>query len=95
MANRAHRSLQAGDFARGILYHLIFFLLCAEELSAMLQDATTRKEFVVFKLCRGGPEISHLFYADDSMIFSKAEIGYATKIADILRTGFGTESKLG
>ena len=42
------------------------FLLCSEWLNMMLQKATADDCIRGFSLCKKGPKISHLFFADDS-----------------------------
>ncbi|KAH7843381.1 hypothetical protein Vadar_015928 [Vaccinium darrowii] len=44
----------------------------AEGLSRMLVEAEARKKICEIKLSRGGPSVSHLFFADDTLLFSKA-----------------------
>jgi hypothetical protein len=36
------------------------------------------------QICRRAPGISHLFFADDSLLFFKADVGQANKIKDVL-----------
>ena len=47
------------------------FLLCVEGLSTLIQSAVDRGQMEGVKIYRGGPRLSHLFFADDSLIFCK------------------------
>ena len=35
-------------------------------------------------LCKNGPKISHLFFADNSLVFCRARVGDVEKIQEIL-----------
>ena len=50
------------------------FLSCAEGLSALIQSTVDRGQMKGVKICRGGFRLSHLFFADDSLIFCKATL---------------------
>ncbi|XP_021737182.1 uncharacterized protein LOC110703699 [Chenopodium quinoa] len=45
------------------------FVLCMEVLSAMLRRGERSSLFKGIKISRGAPSISHLFFADDSLLF--------------------------
>ena len=61
------------------------FLICAEGLSALLHNAVQRKELrgVATSSARG-PRISHLFFANNSLIFGKAIVKECEEIQRIL-----------
>lgn len=59
--------LRQGDFLSPYL-----FFFCMDILSRMTTLATDIRQFQGIKLGRGGPQISHLFFTDDSMFFFKA-----------------------
>ena len=48
------------------------FLLCVEGLSALIKASVDDGQMEGVAICRGGPKLSHLFFADDSLIFCKA-----------------------
>lgn len=45
------------------------FLLCAEVLSRLISYAESRELIYGVRICREAPSISHLFFADDSLVF--------------------------
>ncbi|KAL6225315.1 hypothetical protein ACLB2K_004165 [Fragaria x ananassa] len=63
------RCLRQGDAISPYL-----FLVCAEVLSRMINEAETNDRIHGIRVCTGAPVVNHLFFADDSFIFSKAEV---------------------
>ena len=61
------------------------FLLCAEGLSALIKKAVADGHMESISLCRGGPLLSHLFFADDSIIFCKASIEDCDALQRVLK----------
>ena len=49
------------------------FLLCAEDLSALIHEAARNQQINGIFICKGYPRITHLFFADDSLLFYKAK----------------------
>lgn len=49
------------------------FLLCTEAFSAILANAKNNQSLNRVSICRGYPKVTHLFFADDSLLFYKAE----------------------
>jgi hypothetical protein len=60
------------------------FLICVEGLTALLRKASDAGLLRGIQSCRRGPWVSHLFFADDSLLFGQASIPECRKIMDIL-----------
>ncbi|XP_019186580.1 PREDICTED: uncharacterized protein LOC109181284 [Ipomoea nil] len=60
------------------------FIICAEGLSMMLQRAHNVGLIHGCRVTRGAPPISHLFFADDSLLFFKAKAEEATEVKKCL-----------
>ena len=74
-----YRGLHQGDPLSPYL-----FLLCAEGLSKLLKSATQAGLIHGIAAARRGPKISHLFFADDSLLFCRAEREECNKVVEIL-----------
>lgn len=60
------------------------FVICGEGLSALLQEAERRGRITGVKICQAAPSVSHLFFADDSMILLKAKQEEAMALREVL-----------
>ncbi|KAM6584731.1 hypothetical protein CsatB_011733 [Cannabis sativa] len=61
------RGLRQGDPLSPYL-----FLICAEGFSALIRHAEEKRDILGLKIARHAPPISHLFFADDSLLMFKA-----------------------
>ena len=50
------------------------FLIVVEGLSALIKKSVDEGVLEGIYVCRRGPKLSHLFFADDSLIFCKATL---------------------
>lgn len=76
---RPQRGLRQGDPVSPFL-----FIICAEALSAMLQQAEIDGKIQGIRICEGAPRINHLLFADDSLILMRAQREDAKELQRIL-----------
>lgn len=60
------------------------FVICVEDLSALLHDEERAGSITGVKVCQGAPEVSHLFFADDSVLLLKANQQEAMALREVL-----------
>src|ERR1044072_9038608 len=63
---------------QGDLLSPYLFVLCMERLAHRINDAISSGDWSPIKLTRTGPPISHLFFADDLLLFGEASIAKTT-----------------
>lgn len=61
------------------------FILCAEGLSAFIRKFEVQKLIHGVKICRGAPTLTHMFFADDSHIYCRANVFEATNLNSLLQ----------
>ena len=60
------------------------FLLGSKGLNGLIQHEVNLGNLKGFSLCKHGPRISHLFFANDTLLFCQARLGDVQAIQDIL-----------
>ena len=73
------RGLRQGDPTSPYL-----FLFCSEGLSAMLKREEREGKIKGVSMCQGAPQLSHLLFADDSIIFCRASVGEGLRVMKVL-----------
>ena len=73
------RSLRQGDPLSPYL-----FLLCAKSLSTLIHNAARIGTLRGLQVCKRSPHITHLFFIDDSLLFSNATIVDCKEIQRLL-----------
>lgn len=73
------RGLRQGDPISPYL-----FLICAEAFSTLITRGVVQWQIHGVRACNGAPPISHLFFADDSILFAKASLQERSAIANII-----------
>lgn len=70
------------------------FLICTGGLSSLLSQKESQGHLKGIKICCGGPTISHLLFADDSLMFCRASKGESEVIKDVLNKYRNASSQL-
>lgn len=76
---RPGRGIRQGDSISPFL-----FVLCMERLSHMIEEAVQEGAWKGIKMSRRGPTVSHLFFADDMVLFSEADEGQVEVVKNVL-----------
>jgi hypothetical protein len=75
---KPHRGIRQGDPLSPYL-----FILCADVFSGLLTKNQDQSNITGIKIAQGAPKVSHLFFADDSLIFCKANNSEAAHLLGV------------
>lgn len=73
------RGLRQGD-----PFSPYLFLFCVEGLNAILREAAMKGDIHGFSICRNGPKLTYLFFANDFLLFCRASLAKCEKIQEFL-----------
>lgn len=60
------------------------FLLCMEKLALLIQYKVECNQWLPIRISNNGPAISHLFFADDCLLFTKAKLSQVKLVQEVL-----------
>lgn len=70
------------------------FLICAEGLSSLLLHEEEASGIDGIKVCIGAPSVSHLLFADDSLVLMKEDLLNAASLQQVLDTYYANLGQL-
>jgi hypothetical protein len=70
---------------QGNLLSPYLFLICAEVLSSLLLQADRLGELEGVPTSKRGPQLNHLFFVNDSLLFYRADLGHWNRLSVILK----------
>ena len=65
------------------------FILCMEFLGALINMKCTDRQWDKVKALKNGPGFSHMFFADDLLLFAKANTQNCNAIEEVLEEFYG------
>jgi hypothetical protein len=62
------------------------FILVTKGLTSLIHQVVGRGDLHGARICRGAPDVSHLLYANDCLLFCRANIAEVNDLMRILHT---------
>ena len=78
-----HHTIEGVKAGRPIIVIPSFFL-CTEAFSDMIVEANNNQRLSGISICRGSPKITHLFCANDKLLFCKVERQESQTLVEVL-----------
>lgn len=75
-----------GGIRQGDPLSLYLFVLCLEKLSHLINDKMLSRKWCTIRAGRNGPFISHLFFANDILLFGEASSSQVTCMLECLHS---------
>ena len=75
-----------------------FFVLCIEKLALLITEKVQSGNWMLVKVSRTGPGMSHLFFANDCLLFVKVKSSQVHLVSHMVENfclGFGLKNNLG
>ena len=69
------------------------FLLCTEGLNGLIKNVELNGDIHGFSLCRRGPRLTHLLFADDSLLFCRATVEECANVLKFLEAYEGASGQ--
>ena len=76
---RPTRGIRQGDPLSPYL-----FLICVERFTSLLHRAKDKHQISGMKIAQKGPTLTHLFFANDSLIFCKVSVQEAKAVVQVI-----------
>ena len=74
-----------GDFGKGTPSPPLSLSFVPRGLSAFIHRAAKNQCLICISICKGCPRVTHLLFADDSILFYKASVGESRELRYILQ----------
>ena len=84
---RVENIIPTRELHQGDLLSPYLFVLCMERLRHLIWDKVSLGEWKLLQISRNGPTISHIFFADDCLLFTKVKGQVA--LSDLTRVCYG------
>ena len=75
---------QQGGIRQGDPISPFLFLICTKGLHGLLTQLAVKGDIPGFLISRRSPTLTHLLFADDSLLFSRSNVDECEKVLEVL-----------